>query len=517
MPKKVTVTRKIELRFNITDAKEKNAAYETIKAWRDVACNGANMAISAMYSNLKGESVTYLHHKLAAIRDREFEFEDLEKKIQREKSKEEDKGIYEIIKKEKKDFFITTESAYYYRMLAVYYKDSGIPSVILGCISQQIAKDFSADKSDYLRHNQSLRTYKKNMPIPFTSQSIRQVRRSQNDKGEQYKDFTFTLFGLPLRTNFGRDRSNNYFLLNEAFSKHFLPDVIKDAQKQLSDWLLDVRATGITEQAIFNRGDLMCAASYESLEDDTDTEPKDDTQQEEHRFRIKATLSKLGTDNQPVVTEHNFLKQPCQIDKKPAYKIESNYKLCDSKIQVLKVQSDKDGGGKVERTKLILLASLSFDKEPWKLDPDKICYCELDPEIPIKLKIGNRQINIGNKEEFQYRRTGIQGAYRKHQVNLKFNNGGHGRQKKMSALDKYKNYEKDVIKDKIHLYTAEVVKKCKENNCKYIYLHIPKKPTDNVTDEEKFLIRNWSYGQIQSILEHKAERFNIEVIEYESA
>jgi hypothetical protein len=523
MPKKqVTISRKIEIRINTTNKDEKDEYYRTLRAWRDVACNGANMAISAMYTTLKGENITYLEKKLESIRGRSFDFEDLEKKAQRALSKDEDQPIYELIKQEKKDLFITSELAFYYRMLALYYKDAGIPTAIISCISSQVMKDFTSDKSDYLRNNQSLRTYKKKMPIPFTSASIRHIHRSieNNPKnGEEkkvYKDFCFTLFGIPLRTHFGRDKSNNYHLLNEAFSMHFLPDAIKDAQKRLSDRLLESRAAGNGERTnLYMLGDIIFSAEYENREDDTEKVNKEG-EIEEHRYVITATVSCLDANKQPVTTEHKFLMIPCKIDKKDAYKIASNYKLGDSKIQLMEKQEEDSFGKKYERTKIFLLASLTFDKEPWKLDEDSICYCELDPEIPIKGRVGNKKFQIGNKEEFQYRRTGIQGAYRKHQINLAYNNGGRGRAKKLQALDKYKTYEKDVVSDKIHNYTNRLIKICLDNNCKYIYLCAPKKPVGQDTEEEKYLIRNWSYGQVQMKIESKASRYNIEVVTYES-
>lgn len=527
MAKQVTISRRIEIRINTNNKDEKDEHYKTLRAWRDVACNGANMAISAMYTTLKGENITYLEKKLDALRTRSFDFEDLEKKAQKQLSKDEDKGIYELIKQEKKDLFITSELAFYYRMLAVYYKDAGIPTVIISCISSQVMKDFTSDKSDYLRNNQSLRTYKKKMPIPFTSASIRNIRRSADNtpkegSGKVYKDFCFTLFGIPLRTHFGKDRSNNYYLLNEAFSMHFLPDAIFDSQKRISDKLLESRAAGNGELTnVYTLGDITFSAEYENRDDETvqkknakDIVYLDVNEKEEHRYIITATLSRLDEKNQPIISEHKFLMVPCKIDKKDAYKITSNYKLGDSKIQLMEKQEEDNFGKKYERTKIFLLASLTFDKEPWKLDEDSICYCELDPEIPIKVRIGNKQYNIGNKEEFQYRRLGIQGAYSRIQKNLTFNNGGRGRMKKYEPLETYKNYEKDFVADKVHNYALRVIKYCLEYNCKYIYLCAPKKPVGNDTEEEKFLIRNWSYGQAQSKIEYKAARYNIEVVTY---
>ena len=516
MAKLITITRKIELRINTDDKALKNDMYKKLKAWRDVACNGANMAISAMYTTLKGENISFLDKKLGAIRNRSFDFEDLEKKIQAEQSKKENKEIYAEINQEKKDFHQTSEVNYYYRMLAIYYKDQGIPTAILSCIANQVNADFINDKSDYLKHMQSLRTYKHKMPIPFTAQSIRNIRRftipGQEDK--EYRDFCFNLFGVPLRTRFGRDRSNNYFLLKEAFSSEFLPSAIKEKQQDFSKLIMEQRDKGLLLQndagdpekpVVFHLGSITLSLTWKTLSEKDEPDPKD------HYYEALATYSQLQPDNTTTVTQHTFKLVPCQIAKQDAYKIASKYKFCDSKIQVAEEKYNESFGKKYEGTKLYLLASLSFEKEPWKLDPDKTAYCELDPEIPIKVTIGSRVINIGNSHEFKFRRQGIQGAYRETQRALQHTKGGRGRKRKLQGLDRFHQYEKDVVKLKIHEYSSKLIEICKENNVKTIYLRMPKKPETVETDEQKLLIRNWSYGMMDTRIFDKASRWNIDV------
>lgn len=507
MAKLVTLTRKIELRFNVTDAAERNSHYGTLKRWRDVACNGANMVISAMYANLKGEGVAFIEKKLRSLTDKPFEFEALEEKIKKAQLKADDKEIYKEIEAEKREAYETSEVNYYYRLLAAYYAAANVPTAILSCLANHVSKDFINDKSDYLRHNQSLRNYKKNMPMPFTAASIRNVRKSYDaEKDQEYKDFAFTLFGLPFRTNFGRDKSNNYVIMSRALSAHFLPQIIDDSEERFNQLIMAAREACVDEEddIVHHLGDIDLSISYMQRGKDS------------HQYNLVATIGNKT---------YEFVMRPMKPKKVagsditviPGYKIASDYKLCDSKIQVREEQYDNNAGGKSERTKLFLLASIQFEAKAWDLDPNKAAYCELDPETPIKVIIGKKTVKIGSKEEFEYRRLGIQGAYRQTQINLKYTNGGRGRGHKLQALAKYNRYEKDVVKDKIHNYTSQVIKYCLDNNCKHIYLRIPKKPTDNKTDEEKFLIRNWSYGQTQTMLEYKAGVVGIEVATVEES
>ncbi len=493
--------------------------YKKLKAWRDVACNGANMAISAMYTTLKGENISFLEKKLGAIRNRSFDFEDLEKKIQSQLSKDENKEIYTEINQEKKEFHQTSEVNFYYRMLAIYYQDQGIPTAILSCIANQVNSDFIANKSDYLKHMQSLRTYKHKMPIPFTAQSIRAIRHftieGQGDK--QFKDFCFTLFGVPFRTRFGRDRSNNYFLLKEAFSSEFLPSSIKEKQRKFSDLILEQRVAGRLRQqdagdperpVVFPLGAITLSLTWKTLSDDPKKAIDDG---KDHYYDALATVSEVQSDNTTRVSEHTFRMVPCKIDKVDAYKITSKYKLCDSKIQVAEERHKESFGKKYEGTKLYLLASLSFEKEPWYLDPEKTAYCELDPDTPIKVTIGANTIHIGSRNEFKFRRMGIQGAFRETQRALQHTKGGRGRKRKLQGLDRFHQYEKDVVKLKIHEYSSKLIEICKENNCKTIYLRMPKVPEEVQTDEQKLLIRNWSYAMMDTRIFDKASRWDIDV------
>ena len=500
MGKVITITRKIELQINLPKGDEKNAFYKTLRSWRDIACQAANMMISIMYMNLKGESISFLMKKLKMIENRPFDFEELEKKIQAQQNKAENKEVYKAIEEEKKEFFEISEAGYYYRLLSAYYNESGIRTAILSCISNQVYADFTNDKSAYLRQNQSLRTYKQTMPMPFTAQSIRQVRRHVDEKDKTLKDFAFSLFGIPFRTYFGRDRSNNYFLMNEALSMHFIPKFIEDEEENINKIILESRAAGIDQEPqVHYLGTITLAIEYAKHGHDN------------HRYKITATQ---GDKTHVFFMFPRKPKKNAQgVSEIPGYKIGSNYKLCDSQIQLTSEQHTNDNGKRYDRTKIFLLASLQFEEEPYSLDPDKCANCELDPEIPIKVTIGKKTFNIGSKNDFEYRRIGIQGAYRATQRDLKGTKGGRGRKQKLQALDRYKQYEKDVVKLKIFQYTRQLLKICLENNCKYIYLHIPKKPTENNKTEEetKYLIRNWSYGRFQNVIEFQGSRLGIEV------
>lgn len=502
MAKMLTITRKIELRINTTNSDDKNEFYNQLRKWRMIACKSANMAISAMYGNLKGEDITYLQHKIAAIEKRDDGFNELDGKEMKAISKAEDKEIYPVIAAEKKELYGTSEVNNYYQLLSKYYKGH-IPSVIMSCINNQVFADFSTDKKDYLDHNQSLRTYKKNMPIPFTSASFCNVRTHvETYKDKEYKNFAFQLFGMPLRTHFGRDKSGNHKLISEAFSDWFLPKVILDSEEKISQLIIDSREAGIDKELqVHYLGDITLAVEYTRIDD------------ERHRYKITATIGG---------NKHEFFMNPMKPKKDktkkddpgviPGYKITPNYKFCDSKIILTEEQTTNEAGKKVERTKIFLLASLQFEEKPWDLDKSKVAYCELDPEVPIKVTIGKEVYSIGTKEDFQYRRMGIQGAFRSTQRAMKYTKGGKGRKRKMQGLDRFNKYEKNVVKLKIHEYTKELMDLCVKYQVGTIYLRNQAQKEEKAKEVE-MLLRNWSYYETKTKILYKSTRYNIDLLE----
>lgn len=499
MAKQITITRKIELRINSTNKEDINEAYSTLRKWRMISCKAANMVISAMYGNLKGEDIAYLTHKIAALERRPDDFELLSNAEMKALSKAEDKEIYPLIAAEKKGLFGTSEVNSYYQLLSKCYKGV-VPTVILSCINNQVFADFNTDRKAYLDHDQSLRTYKKNMPIPFTSASFRAVHRiSEVYKGNTYNNFAFTLFGLPLRTNFGRDLSGNHKLISEAFSDWFLPSNIWDNEANISEMIVDSREAGIDkEPQVHYLGPTTLAIEYVRIDN------------ERHRYKITAT----GDE------QHEFFMSPMKPVKKdkedpgviPGYKITPNYKFCDSKIILTEEQHTNDAGKKVERTKIFLLASLQFEERPRELDKQKVAYCDLDPEVPIKVTIGDKVFDIGTKDDFQFRRMGIQGAFKETQKALRYVKGGKGRKRKMQGLDRFSKYEKDVVKLKIHTYTKILMNLCLEYKCGVIYLR-NQKQKEEAAKADEMVLRNWSYWETKSKILYKATRYNIDLLE----
>ena len=114
--------------------------------------------------------------------------------------------------------------------------------------------------------------------------------------------------------------------------------------------------------------------------------------------------------------------------------------------------------------------------------------------------------HIGSVDDFLRIREQMQSRRRKLQHDLKFNKGGKGRKKKLQALDRLKDKEKNFATTYNHIISKNVLEFAKKHNCEYINMEKLTKDGFNNT-----ILRNWSYYQLQQYIKYKAEREEIKV------
>ncbi len=177
------ITRKIEVFINEPDLELRGGYYKKIQNWRYLVRNGANELMSYLYSI---DKLKY------------YKFITEETKVEL--------GIIgakgEVVK----------ESSAGYVLLSEKMKGQ-IPMNISTCLQQAVIKKYKDTRNEILRGNVSLCTYKNNIPIPFSSSSIRQLRWDV-----EKKCFLFNLFGIPFGFVIGRDRSNNKGFLENCIN-----------------------------------------------------------------------------------------------------------------------------------------------------------------------------------------------------------------------------------------------------------------------------------------------------------
>lgn len=185
---KNTITRPIELWIDEEDVEIRKAAREKLWKWQTENVNMHNSIASHLYMQLKSNELLYYNPEFKESNPDMFQ---------------QGKGW--------------SPGNRTYRLISETYAKT-LPSDIISNINNRLIGTFNKEKKNYLRNERSLRSYKKNCPIPFSAKMITNITIS-----EDKKNYHFSLFGkkhgIKFKTRFGRDTSNNkeYFesCLNE--------------------------------------------------------------------------------------------------------------------------------------------------------------------------------------------------------------------------------------------------------------------------------------------------------------
>ena len=166
---------------------------------------------------------------------------------------------------------------------------------------------------------------------------------------------------------------------------------------------------------------------------------------------------------------------------------------------------------KIVDGKLFLLLVLEVPKKVFELKPHVIAEANLGMEHPIGVNVGKQFLQIGNREEFLYRRLAIQSAVQRLQKAATYNAGGRGRKKKLKSLDKYRNKEHNYVESKLHLYSRKLIDFCVKQGAGTLLL-VNQSAKEEVAKEDDFVLRNWGYYGLIEKIRYKAEMVGVNVI-----
>lgn len=178
------------------------------------------------------------------------------------------------------------------------------------------------------------------------------------------------------------------------------------------------------------------------------------------------------------------------------------YKICDSSI----------GFDAKSKKKIILNLSLEIPESTVNLDENTIVGVDLGMAIPAVAALNNNvyvREYIGNYDDFTRKRTQLQKQRRTIARQLKSAKGGHGRQDKLKHLDKIDIHERNFAHTYNHMVSSRVIAFALKNNAKYINLESLSGFSED--DKKSFVLRNWSYYELQTMIEYKAEKAGITV------
>lgn len=182
------ITRKIQVYVSETDADLRKEMVHTIYTWRDLVRRAANMIVA---------------HKFVQQNVRDFVY--IKDEIQ-------EKFYVKDILKEGKGM---SEQNTTYRVAADILKGK-VPADIYSCLNQAVANTFKETVADINMGKASVRSYKNNIPMPFSAKALANIHYCEEDKR-----FYFTLFGILFGVALGRDRSNNQAVIERAISGEY--------------------------------------------------------------------------------------------------------------------------------------------------------------------------------------------------------------------------------------------------------------------------------------------------------
>lgn len=178
---------------------------------------------------------------------------------------------------------------------------------------------------------------------------------------------------------------------------------------------------------------------------------------------------------------------------------EEYYKVCNSSIEI-------DG------RKIILNLSMDIPEQKIELDENVIVGVDIGIAIPAVCGLNTNDYSrkyIGSVNDFMRIKTKIQHQKNRLQTNLKMAKGGHGRKRKLKAMDKFTDYERNWVQSYNHYVSKQIINFALKNKAKYINIEDLSGITKG-KNVNKFL-KGWSYYQLQSFITYKANKYGIEV------
>jgi len=182
---------------------------------------------------------------------------------------------------------------------------------------------------------------------------------------------------------------------------------------------------------------------------------------------------------------------------------EREYTIHGSQIQ-LKERKTGDGDD------IFLLLCIEVPEVTHELSEDTVVGVDLgvaNPAVcalntkryPYKY-IGDGSIFIHHKQKYKNERTRLQ-------RNLKYTSGGHGRKKKLRALNRLRDSESNFATTFSHKISKDIVDFAISNNAKYINIEDLK----GIDTKNTKLLECWKYFELQQFITYKAARHGITV------
>ena len=89
--------------------------------------------------------------------------------------------------------------------------------------------------------------------------------------------------------------------------------------------------------------------------------------------------------------------------------------------------------------------------------------------------------------------------------------GGHGRTRKLKAVEKYKDKETKYVNQRLHVYSRRLIDFCVKHQAGTLIL-LNQEAKIEAAKENQFVLRNWNYYELIKKIEYKAKKAGIELV-----
>ena len=169
--------------------------------------------------------------------------------------------------------------------------------------------------------------------------------------------------------------------------------------------------------------------------------------------------------------------------------------------------------------KRFLLLVVKIPKENRAINPDRIVGVDLGINTPLCAALNDNQyggMSIGSREQFLKMRMRMSAQKRELQRTLRHStNGGHGRKQKLQALERLEGKERNWVHLQNHIFSKTLIEYALKSDAGAIQMErltgFGRDKFEEVDDGYKFILRYWSFFELQSMIEYKANAAGIEV------
>lgn len=169
--------------------------------------------------------------------------------------------------------------------------------------------------------------------------------------------------------------------------------------------------------------------------------------------------------------------------------------------------------------KRFLLLVVKIPKENIALSPNRIVGVDLGVATPLYAALSDNEyggLSVGSRDQFLKVRMRMAAQKRELQRNLRnTTNGGHGRKQKLQALERLEGKERNWVHLQNHIFSKSIIDFALKNDAGVIQMErltgFGRDTNDEVGNEFKFILRYWSFFELQTMIEYKAKAVGIEV------